>query len=131
MLSGSSRNPKSRWNEPTGIHSHSVRTYWRSSSGCDIRSRATTQLARKLPATATVPTMPATGSPMRLPNATRTTNPASGNAGMSQTISIAQPLISEMSSTVAPWRRRMMATMIPNPTTTSDAATTSTKNTTA
>ena len=40
-----------------------------------------------------------------------------------------QPFIIDRSSALAPVRRRMMATMIPRPTTTSAAATTITKNT--
>ena len=59
---------------------------------------------------------------------------ASGQRGdrarrRSATGSHVSPSAGEMSSAVAPGRRRRMATMMPRPTTTSAAATTSTKNT--
>ena len=130
--SWSARKPTSTCRPPTGSHSYSVVVTERSSAGSGLHlaegdggQHEGGRTGRGAPAN-----RPA-ARPDARPNTRMIRKPARGTAGISQMVSstTVQPRNIERSSALAPGLRRRMATMMPRPTTTSAAATTSTKNT--
>src|SRR3954449_5643647 len=85
MLSGSARTSMSTLNPPTWIHSNSRKVNERSSASSPRRPAKVTTPAANEAATTAVANQPARGSPRRRPSSSRTTKPASGSAGTSQT----------------------------------------------